>query len=168
MAEEIEITPRIERIIWRGAGNKSARQMAEETGLDPEDILRIKEQMLSEVDILTIQQRRQKTLINLEQISNEAWEDAKSVPVEFKAGMYNSAIAAQKELVRQLKDLQAEETGAVEKLNEMRVRELIKIVEESAVLTFRELAIRYELDEEEMTGIFRKNMLDVAARRELN
>lgn len=163
----MDLDERTQRIIWRGLGNKSARQIAEETGKTPEDILRIKNEMLESVDILTVNQRRQKILVNLEQLSNEAWEKANSASDEFKAGLYNTAVAAQKELVRQLVILQAESTNEVERLNDMRVRELLRLVDESVLLSIKELAVRHDLDEDEMTAVFNANLKKAAERREL-
>lgn len=162
-----DLDERLHRIIWRGLGTKSPRQIAEETGLTPEDILRIKNEMLESVDILSVQQRRQKVLVNLEVMSNDALDRAATADDEFKAGLYNSAIAAQKELVRQLTNLVGEENEAVERLNDMRVRELLRIVDEAVVLSVRELSVKHGIDEDEFLGVFQENLAQTALRREL-
>jgi hypothetical protein len=167
MAEELELDPRVQRVIWRGLGTKSPKQIAADTGLTPEDVIRIKNQMLEEVDVLTVHQRRQKILVNLEQLANEAWDRASTADPEFQAGLFNTAVAAQKELVRQLVALQAEASGEVERLNEMRVRELLRLIDEAVLLSVKELSIVHGLDEDEMMSVFNTNLKKAAERREL-
>lgn len=167
MAEELELDERTQRIIWRGLGTKSAKQIASETGLEPEQILRLKNEMLEEVDILTVTQRRQKVLVNLETLANEAHESASTALPEFKAGLLNTAVAAQKELVRQLAVLQAEDNTKVDALNELRMRELLRLVDEAVLLSVKELAVRHELDEDDMMAVFSENLKRAAERREI-
>lgn len=170
MAEEIrlnELDPRIQRTIWRGLGIKSARQMADETGLDAEQIVLIKKELIDNVDILTINQRRQKMMVNLEQYANEAHDAATNAPAEFKAGLMNTAVAAMKELVRQLALLQAESSAEVQSLNQLRIRELMRLVDEAVLLSVKELAIEHGLDEDAMMQVFAENLRKAAERREI-
>lgn len=170
MAEEIrlnELDPRIQRTIWRGLGIKSARQMADETGLDAEQIVLIKKELIDNVDILTINQRRQKMMVNLEQYANEAHDAATNAPAEFKAGLMNTAVAAMKELVRQLALLQAESSAEVQSLNQLRIRELMRLVDEAVLLSVKELAIEHGLDEDSMMQVFAENLRKAAERREI-
>ena len=163
-----DIDERLHRLIWRGLGTKSPRQIAEETGLDASDILRIKNEMLDSVDVLTVQQRRQKVLVNLEIMSNDAMDRAATADDEFKAGLFNSAIAAMKEVGRQLAQLQAETNQEVDRLNDMRVRELMALVREASLLSIKEWSVRYGLDEDEMMLDFSENLRKAAERRELD
>lgn len=170
MAEEQninELDERTQRVIWRGLGVKSARQIAEETGLQPEDVLRIKNSLLEDVDILTINQRRQKVLINLETMAQDAQDQSVKAAPEFKAGLMNTAVAAMKELARQLVILQTESNTEVATLNQLRVRELMRLVDEAVLLSVKELSVRYDLDEDEMMTVFAENLRKSAERREI-
>lgn len=168
MAEDLGLDERTQRVIWRALGTKSAKQIAEETGITPEDVLRIKNEMLEAVDVLTISQRRQKVMIQLETLANEAHEQATSAPAEFKAGLLNTAVAAHKELVRQLVVLQQEDDTKVTQLNELRVRELLHLVDDAVALSVKELSVRHGLDEDDMMAVFSENLRRTAERREIS
>lgn len=162
-----DLDERLHRIIWRGLGTKSPSQIAEDTGLQATDILRIKNEMLESVDVLSIQQRRQKVLVNLEVMSNDALDRAANAGDEFKAGLYNSAIAAMKEVGRQLAQLQAETSTELDRLNDMRVRELMALVREATLLSIKEWSVKHDLDEDELMIEFSENLRKAAERREI-
>lgn len=152
--EEFEIDPRLERIVWRGLGKKSVRQMAEETGLEPEQIFAIKRDLLSAVDVLTVQEKRNKLLIELEDLADEARDRAKGTIDEFYSGMMNSSVAAMKTILVELNRTAKGEQEAIDRLNDLRIRELIRLIELSVSKTFAVLADRHGLDEGEMFDVF--------------
>lgn len=165
---EPTIDARMERILWRGMGVKTIREMAEETGLSPEQIADYRFRMLDHVDALTIQQKQQKILVNLEALSNEAWEKATASTDEFRAGLYNSAIAAAKELTRQLAALQKESNHDVEVLNALRIAELVSLMHEVVDMAEEELADEYGIDRTVLYDALTKNLTIVAARRDMD
>ena len=167
MAGDLEVDERVQRVIWRSLGTKSAKQIAADTGIPVEDVLRIKNEMLEAVDVLSISQRRQKIMIQLETLANEAHEQATNASAEFKAGLLNTAVAAHKELVRQLVILQQEDDSKVDALNELRVRELLRLVDEAVLLSVKQWSVAHDLDEDTLMAEFRDNLARAANRREL-
>lgn len=169
MAKEIErvepdnvIDPRLERIVWRGLGKKSVRQMAEETGLEPEQIFAIKRELLSAVDVLTVQEKRHKLLIELEELSDEARDRAKGTIDEYFSGMMNSSVAAMKTILVELNRIGKGEQEAIERLNAKRVSELLRLIDRTVALTLAEIAETHELEEAELQAVFQKHLVPAA------
>ena len=132
--DEIEIDPRIESIVWRGLGIKSVRQIAEETGLNPDQIFAIKRELMEAVDVLTISERRQKLLVMMESMAHDALERAKGASDEFAAGLMNAARGAMKDSIAELARMAKADDGKIEALNAMRVRELMRLIEISVMM----------------------------------
>ena len=76
----VEMTERVQRIIWRSLGLKSARQIANETGLKPEQVLAAKRDLLDSVDVLTLQEKRAKLIVDLQDIAQRVQDDYDSAP----------------------------------------------------------------------------------------
>ena len=168
MSNEIEeYDPRIERIIWKGLGTKTVRQMAEETGLSPEKIHAIKREMLSAVDVLTIQEKRQKLLIDLEDIADNVRSDYDSAPFEFKAGLMNSAVSAMKTILVELNRTAKGEQEAIDRLNALRVKELVNLVREAVDTSVPEISEKYNIPEDDLFDIFNANLGKAAMKREI-
>lgn len=158
------IDNRIERIIWTSAGIKSARKVAEETGLKPEEVLRIRKEMLEGVDELTIQQSRQKLISDLQDIAQRTQDDYDDAPYEFKAGLMNSSIAAMKAVLVELNRADGQDQEKVTQLNNLRVRELVNLIREVVDISVEELVEKYDnLDLDEVYALFNGN-LEKAAR----
>lgn len=160
--EEFEIDPRLEKIVWRGLGKKSVRQMAEETGLEPEQIFAIKRDLLSAVDVLTVQEKRHKLLIELEDLADEARDRAKGTVDEFYSGMMNSSVAAMKTILVELNRTAKGEQEAIDRLNEMRVKELLRLIDLTVARTLADIASTYDLDEGTLHGIFQSYLKPAA------
>lgn len=164
---QVEVTERLERTIWKRLGNKSTVQIAKETGLDPETVQRVKRELMEGVDDLTIAQKKQKLIIELESIAQDAREEAENATHEFKAGLYNSAIAGIKAMMVELNRLEKADTTRVDTLNEMRVRELVSLMYEVIDSGVPVIAERYSLDEQELFQVFNEALARAAARREI-
>lgn len=161
-----EIDPRIERIIWKGLGVKSVRQMAEETGLEPEQVYALKRELLSAVDVLTVQEKRQKILIDMEKLAQDALERAEDSSDEFFAGMMNAARGAMKDMLTALNQTAKGEQEAIDRLNELRVRELLGLIDRTVAYTLSEIASTYSLNEDELQDIFQKHLKPAAQELE--
>jgi len=161
-----EIDPRIERIIWKGLGNKSVREMAEDTGLSPEQIGAIKRDLLSAVDVLTVQEKRQKILIDMERLAQDTLERAEGSSDEFFAGMMNAARGAMKDMLTALNQTAKGEQEAIDRLNDLRVKELIGLIDRTVAYTLTEIAKTYEIDEGELQDIFQKHLKPAAQELE--
>lgn len=162
--EEFVIDPRIEKTVWKSLGLKPLKQIADETGLSRDQIIRIREELLSSVDDLTIMQKRQKLIISLEEMSQVARDDYDNAPYEFKAGILNSAISAIAKVQAELARMAKSDQSKVEELNQKRVRELVSLIREVVDTSVTEVAAQYDIPEEELFEVFNKN-LDEAARK---
>lgn len=156
----------IDKIIWKNAGILSVRDLARKTGLSPDHVLRRKNQLFDEVDVLTVQQHRQKLTIDMQRIANDAQKSAENAPLEFRAGLLNSAIAAIKTVLGQLDKQTKGEQTVVDKLNERRVQELLSIVRDSVDISVAQVAELYGLDENELFELFNANLKVAAANAE--
>lgn len=164
--DDIEIDPRIERIIWKGLGVKSVRQMADETGLEPEQVYAIKRELLSAVDVLTVQEKRQKILIDMEKLAQDSLERAEGSSDEFFAGMMNTARGAMKDMLTALNQTAKGEQEAIERLNDLRVRELLGLIDRTVAYTLSEIASTYDLSEDALQDIFQKHLKPAAQELE--
>lgn len=164
--DEAKPNPQLDKIIWRNAGLKSVRWIAEKTGMTPDQVLRRKNELFDEVDELTIDQARQRLVIDIQTMMNDARKAAEQSPNEFKAGLYNTAMAGAKTLLTQLDRMEKNSGGAKAELNAMRVRELLQLVRESVDTSVPQVAQAYDLDENELFDIFNENLRLAAAKRD--
>lgn len=166
--DTVTVTPAIERIIWMGLGRKSVSKIAAETGLHPADVLRIKQEMFDSIDDLTILQRKQKLMVELESIAYDAREAAGNSIDDFKSGLWNSSISAIKALTTELNRMEKADTSKVEALNAMRVKELVSLMYEVVDGGVPVVAARYNLEEDELFEIFNDTLQRAAKRREVD
>lgn len=164
--DEIEIDPRLERIVWKSLGLKSVRQIAEETGLAPEQIFAIKRELYEGVDVLSVEQKKQKLIVMLEEIAHDTKEDYDKAPFEFKSGLMNSSIAAMKTIMVELNRTSKEDQGRIDTLNSLRARELFSLLQEVVDTSVVEVAAQYELDEEDLFEVFNRNLAKAARKRD--
>lgn len=164
MSEELELIDqdRIDKAIWKSIGIKSVRQIADETGLKPEEVLRRKNELLDEIDVLTISEVRQRTAVELQSIARKTQEDYDSAPFEFKSGLMNSAVAAMKVVLQEMNRLEKADNSKVEQLNQLRVRELGRMVEMAVKKTLKSIQDTYEVPYEEMEEMFRRHLQETA------
>ena len=126
--------------LWELVGTRTPKQIADELGLPPAEVVRRTREMLESVDVLTIEQQRQKLMIDVGRIARKAEEAFDNVYDERnKSGLLNSAVNAQKEVLRQLEKMETRNAEAVDALNRMRVAELVRLVETAVVDTLAEL-----------------------------
>ena len=159
---DMEIDPRLERLVWKSLGLKTVRQIAEETGLTPDAIFAIKRELYESVDVLSVEQKKQKFSVMLEEIAHDTKEDYDNAPYEFKSGLMNSSIAAMKTIMVELNRTSKEEQGRIEQLNALRVKELLRLVDTTVATTLAEIATTYELDEDELQSIFQSHLVPTA------
>ena len=164
--EEPEIDERIERIVWKGLGIRSARQIAEEAGVSPETVLRVKRDLLESIDELTIQEKRSKLLVDLQGIADRARELAESSLQDFQAGLFNSSIAAMKTILVEIARMEKADTSKVESLNAKRVQELVRLVRLTVDASVYELSDKFDLDSDDLFEVFNRNMAIAAEQLE--
>lgn len=160
---ELEVSERTRKAVWDGIGRKSARKIAEETGLSPEEVFAIKRDLLDGVDELSVQENRQKLLIQLQDIATDAYESFKNATDERnKAGLLNSALSGIDKALKELGRVSKAEQDRIDTLNGLRVRELLRLIDTTVARTLEEIADIHGLDEEELLGIFQKFLRPVA------
>lgn len=163
---EYEIDPRLISQVWQGLGLKPLKQIADETGLSRDQIIRLREEMLSSVDDLTIQQKRQKLIMSLEEMAQEARAAFDNADYEFKAGLINASVGAIAKVLAELNRMEKADTSKVDSLNAMRVRELVALVREAVDTSVPQIAAQYGIDEEDLFDVFNENLQLAAQRRD--
>lgn len=168
MGEEIEHLDqsRVDELIWRHAGLKPVRDIAEMTGLKPEEVLRRKNELLDGVDVLSIEQKRQRLLIELDGMARDARDRAQKASDEFYAGTVNAASGAIKTMLAELARMQKQDSGKIEALNNMRVKELLRLVDFTVARSVREIATTHDLDETELMEVFQGHLVEAARELE--
>ncbi len=162
-----ELDERSRQIIWRSVGTRSAVQIAKELGVTPEVVLRERQRMREEIDVLTIEERQFKLLIELENTINLAREKLDNVAEERNmSGLINSVVNGIKTMSAELRKLEAKNSAAVESLNKKRVQELLDLVRETVDITVPQIASEYGIDEDTLFDRFNGNLLEAAKRRE--
>ena len=160
------VDDRVERLVWKYLGVKSARQIADIAGVTPDVVLRVKRELLDSVDVLSIQEKRQKLLVDLQAMAQKAQDDYDSSPWEFKSGLLNSATASIKAVLVELNRADKADQSKVEALNALRVRELLTLLDEVVTGGVSEIAERYGLDEDDLFEVFQRNLTEAAAKRD--
>lgn len=163
---ELAVDERTQRLIWKRLGTRSARQISEETGLPVDQVIRIRNEMLDAVDDLTIKQSKQKLIADLQDIATKTQEDYDDAPYEFKAGLMNSSIAAMKTILVELNRTDKADEEKVNHLNDMRIRELVSLIQEVVDISVDELVEKYDLEKDEVYAIFDANMQKAARVRD--
>lgn len=159
---------RIESYIYKHIGKKSAREMATDLGVQPEQILAIKREMVDSVDELTISIQKAKLLRSLQELAEDAQEKSKNVAdMRNYSGMINASVGAIKELFRQLNALSKQDNAKIDSLNELRVRELTSLLYEVVDTGVPVAAQRYGIDEDELFEIFNDRLREAAQKRDL-
>lgn len=163
---DMEIDPRLERLVWKSLGLKTVRQIAEETGLTPDAIFAIKRELYESVDVLSVEQKKQKFIVMLEEIAHDTKEDYDNAPYEFKSGLMNSSIAAMKTIMVELNRTSKEDQGRIDSLNSLRVKELFSLLREVVDASVVEVVGTYDLDEEDVFEVFNRNLAKAAKKRD--
>lgn len=162
---EVEVADddRISAYVWRRIGKESARDMAKALGVSPDEILRVKRDLAESVDALTVDVQRAKLLRSLQELADDAHERAQNVADERNyAGIVNAAAGAIDKLLKELRRTGAENSDAVNALNQLRINELLHLIDVTVARTLEDIAFDYELDESELLGIFQRHLKPVA------
>lgn len=168
MSEEVEEfdQERADRLISRYIGRRSIREIAEMTGMRPEEVMNRKSEIINNVDVLTVQEKRAKLLYELDELAADARERAKDTSDEFLSGMLNSSVSAMKVILVELARAEKANEGAVEQLNQLRIRELLRLVDATVARSVREIAATHDLDETELMEVFQGYLVEEARELE--
>ena len=142
---------RIQRHVLKHIGKKNAREMAAELGVSPEEILRAKREIVESVDELSLQIRKLKLIQKAEEIAEDAQDAAERVSDERnKAGLYNSSISAMKTVLTELARTSKNESEAIKQLNEMRVRELLRLLDLTVSRFITDISEEHDIPERDL------------------
>ena len=160
MSDEIEPVSdeRIERYVWSRIGKESARDMAKALGVSPEEILRVKRSIVEEVDAISIEVQKARLMRTLQEIADDAKEEFEHAPAEFKSGLLNSSVSAIKTLLVELNRTSKQDSEAVARLNELRTREILRLIDSTVNKTLDEISETYDLDRADLTRMFRGHL----------
>lgn len=164
---EGEARERIERLVWAGLGVKPVRQIADETGISPDEVFRIKRELLEAVDVLSITEKRQKLLVELESMARDARERAERMPDEFFAGAVNSSVSAIKAMQAELSRMSKDDNERIVSLNALRVRELVSLMQDTVELGVGRVVEQFGLDGEALFEIFNSALVEAASKRDV-
>lgn len=167
MSDEVAVPDpnRVTKYIWRNIGKRSAREMAQELGVSPEEILRAKRELVEEVDDLTLQVQKAKLVATLQELADDAQERSLRISDEFYSGTINSAVGAIKAVLVELNRASKGEQEAITHLNSLRVRELLDLMNEVIERGVDEISEEHGLDKYELFEIFNRKLSEAATRR---
>ena len=157
---------RVDSIIWKHIGLKSVREIAELCGIKPEAVLRRKNELLDEIDVLSIAEKEARILVELDGMARDMRERAANAIDEYASGMINSSVAALKTMLSQLDRIKKQDQGKIEALNQLRIRELLKLVDLTTARSVREIAVTHNLEETELMEVFQGHLVDAARELE--
>lgn len=158
-----EIDDKVRKQVWKRLGQKSIRQIAADTGLKPEQVIEIKQQLLDEVDVLTHEEQIMKLMVTMHELVETIKEKAENVVDERNAaGLGNAAVNAVEKTLKQVRMLKREDSGAVSELNNLRVRELLRLMDRVVVSGVGELAEVHGLEESDMLEVFQRHLMSEA------
>lgn len=168
MAEEIEEfdQERIDALIMKHIGKKPVSEIARMAGIRPEKVMSRKNEMMNEIDVLTIEQKRQKLMIQLDEMVQKAMDKAESISSEFYAGTINAAVGGIKTILVELNRQSKDSSGQLEQLNALRLKEIMRLIDEVVKVSVQEIADEHSLDEDELMEVFQKNLVVAAERIE--
>lgn len=149
---------RIDRLIIASYGKKTARQLSQETGLSAEELMQRKQELVDSIDEITVQMQIQSLIGDLQDVAEFAKDAAKSSADEFKAGLLNARVAAIKLLLAQLEKLQRNSNVAVESLNALRLKEIMRLVDATIFKGVEQIAQTYGIDEDELLTVFKETL----------
>ena len=153
---------RIDRVIWRGIGVRSVRQIAEEAGIKPEEVLRRKGELLDEIDVLSVAEKRVRIMAELDGMARDARERAARVSDEFAAGLLNSSVAAMKTVLGELSRIEKQDQGKIQALNELRRQEILRLIDSAARKTFSAPSAEHDIPEDDMMALFQESLSEAA------
>ena len=159
---------RVDSIIWKHIGLKSVREIAELCGIKPEAVLRRKNELLDEIDVLSIAEKEARILVELDGMARDMRERAANTIDEYASGMINSSVAALKTMLSQLDRIKKQDQGKIEALNSLRVKELLRLVDETVARSVREIAATHDLEETELMEVFQGHLVESAREIENN
>lgn len=154
---------KVDDYIMKWVGKKPISDIAKSVGMEPNACLRRKAELLDAVDVLTIQQKRQQAIMKVSEMAEEAHEKAKTIASEFYAGTINAAVGAMKVILGELNRMEKDSSGLVETLNQMRLLEIKRYINDVIMITVRQASNTFPgIDEDKLLDMFQENLVVAA------
>lgn len=158
----------IDSLLVRFAGVKSPNEIAEMTGIAPEDVARRTAEILNSIDFLSIQQKRAKTMIVLEEIVAEVLGRIPDATDRNASGMLNSLRGTASTLLKELERMEIAEREDQQAQLGAYTRRFVEIVQRSYDRAIGELSAKYpEAGTEDITNIVNERILEVSREYDL-
>lgn len=152
-------------------GIKSVSEIAKEEGMAPHEVRARVNTLLEEIDVLTIQQQRAKLLIGLRGVVAKAEKRLSDIGdmVDDReyAAVLNALTGAVRVQLQELARMEKADDSKVDALNELRVRELMSLINEVVVTSVQDIADTHGLDSDEMLEVFQGRLVEAATNRDL-
>lgn len=156
----------IDAEIMSRVGRESTTEIAKRLGMSPHDVKRRVGELLDAVDVLSIQQQRSRLMIQLNEISAQALsriqEIGSNIDDREYAAVLNASTNAIKVSLAELARMEKADDTKVDALNELRVRELIRLMDRVVNRSVAEVAVTFGVDEQSLLDIFRDNLVACA------
>lgn len=173
---ELEVTDdlwneEIDHMLLRKVGVQSTAEIARELGIGPLDVRKRVNELLEDIDVLTVQQERTRLLIELRALVNRATERLDQIGTglsdrEF-AQVLNSTSQTIRVHLQELDKMEVKDDEALKELNRRRVAELLKLMDRVVLTSVQEIASAHGLDETEMLEVFSSRLVEAAAEMDL-
>lgn len=162
---------RIDRFLLRHAGVKSTTEIAKEIGIPPHEVRGRLTVLLDSIDVLTIQQERNRLMITLNELAAKGLERLDSIGTglsdrewaQISQSISNSIKVSLAELAR----IEAKDETKIEALNALRIKELLNLMNSVVTTSVAVIAERFSLDEQELLEIFFNRLQDEAIKYDL-
>lgn len=152
----------IDSYLIQFAGVRSANDLAEETGLLPEEVVRRTQELLDRV-VLTFPQRRAKAIFQLDEVVAEMASRYKGASDEDLSKLGSTAAGAVGRVLRELRDMEKDARQYEGEQQAVMERALATLVDRAMNRVIGELKVRHpEIEESVLTGLVQTNLVEVA------
>lgn len=166
--QEVAVTTQkeVDGYLLRYIGRKSVNQIAQEVGMKPHEVRNRVTELLDNIDVLTVQQQRAQLLITLRQIGDRAMDALDSVDTHREPAGYaqilNAANTSIKVHLQELARMEKDDNQQVTELNNLRVREILKLMDRVVVSSVDQISESYGVDKDVLLEIFQDKLVQSA------
>lgn len=152
------MTSNIDRKLISFAGNKTYEEISELTGVPALEVAKRTQEVLSNIGVLEIDQRRAKLMIQLEGIVNEVDSRKESASNRDLGALLNSSRSAIQTVLKELREIEKSSKVDVQQITSYQGKVLGEIVDIAVGHLRAELKERYNTDDSEMDEILQEGM----------
>lgn len=148
-------------------GRRNVRDIAAATGLTPDEVLRIKQDVVEGIDALSLDEHVAKAVYTLQDVAAKALDSFQSVEDQRSlAPLLQAATGAIKTQIQVLDKWRTQNQGNVDRLNNQRQEELVLLLKNAFGLFAGRVAEMHNLDEAELWTLFEEDMRIAAEEME--